>query len=175
MRSTLCIALNVFMPGTGLVLAKRERWGTALALFFCVAGQVVIYGAWLTPASIPKAMTALAAAAMVVIWLTAQAKLYTRLSQLTSPDLESQIRDLIVLSKEAIEDGVYVNARLALESALTLDDEHVQVNVLWARLMTLMGRFPEARRTWKRVLELDKDGRYGREAESALQELPQTR
>ncbi len=175
MRSALCIALNVLMPGTGLVLAKRERWGTALALFFCVSGQVFLYGAWLTPASVPKAMTLLAAIVLVVTWMSAQGMLYARLTQLSSVDLDSQIKDLVVLSKEAIEDGVYVNARLALESALSLDDENVQVNVLWARLMTLMGRFPEARRSWKRVCQLDKDGLYGREAESALRELPPDR
>ena len=71
-----------------------------------------------------------------------------------------------------MEDGIYVNARLALESALALDDEDVTVNVLWARLMTLMGRFDEARGAWQRVKQLDRGGSYGREAVSALRQLP---
>lgn len=168
----MSIALNVVVPGAGLVLAKRERWGTALAFIFCALAQITLFGGWITPASIPRSLTLLAACGAVATWLAAQGMLWSRLSALRESDLASEKATLIQLGTEAIEDGIYVNARLALESAMELDDEDVTVNVLWARLMTLMGRFREARRTWRRVRQLDRSGRYAQEAASALRQLP---
>jgi hypothetical protein len=164
--------LNVVMPGVGLVLARRERWGTALAFVFCAFGQVALFGGWITPASIPRSMTFIAIAGGVAVWIAAQAMLWSRLSELSVPDFPQQKSTLIELATEAMEDGIYVNARLALESALALDDEDIMTNVLWARLMTLMGRFPDARRAWRRVQHLDGNGSHGCEAGRALRQLP---
>ncbi len=168
----MSIALNVIVPGTGLVLARRERSGTALAFLFCAFGLVALMGGWITPASIPRSMTFLAAAGAVSMWLAAQGVLWSRLSALNSADFDDQKATLVQLASEAMGDGIYVNARLALESALALDDEDVVVNALWARLMTLMGRFGEARRAWGRVEQLDQEGTYRREASEALRQLP---
>jgi len=168
----LSIALNVVIPGSGLVLVRRERWGTVLAFLFCALGQVALFGGWITPASIPWSMTVLAGAGAGATWLIAQLVLWSRLSALRAPDLSEQKHTLIQLATEAIDDGIYVNARLALESALALDDEDVTANAAWARLMTLMGRFGDARWAWKRVEQLDRNGRYGRQATEALGHLP---
>ncbi|MBN1341876.1 MAG: hypothetical protein JXQ73_04310 [Phycisphaerae bacterium] len=171
----MSIALNVFVPGTGLVLARRERWGTSLAFVFAVFGQVVLFGGWITPSSIPRSMTLVAAVGAVATWLVAQGLLLSRLSVLRGPAFPSDKATLLQLGREALEDGIYVNARLAIESALALDDEDVVANVLWARLMTLMGRFSEARRAWRRVQQLDPGGDYRREAVAALRQLPSER
>lgn len=172
MRSGVSIALNVLVPGTGLVLVGRERWGTTLALLFCALGQVALFGGWITPASIPRPMTFVAVVGAVGVWVVAQLMLAGRLSAWRAPGLDEEKSALIELASEALDRGIYVNARLALESALTLDDEDVTVNVLWARLMTLTGRFDEARRAWRRVEQLDRTGESGREAREALRQLP---
>ena len=44
--------------------------------------------------------------------------------------------------------------------------------VLWARLMTALGRFKDSRRAWKRVINTG-DERYLREAVSTMDRLPQ--
>jgi hypothetical protein len=175
MRREISIALNVTVPGSGLVLARRERWGTAFAFLFCAFGLLALFGGWITPASIPKSMTHLGLAGSAIIWLAAQWVLFSRLSALSNAKLSDEKATLIELASEAMEDGTYVNARLALESALELDDEDVQVNAHWARLMTLMGRFRDARRAWKRVQQLDAKGQFDREAAAALRELPSGR
>lgn len=172
MRNGISIALNIIVPGTGLVLVKRERWGVAFAFLFCALGQIALFGGWITPASIPRPMTYLAMVGATGIWVAAQGLLWSRLSALKDPSLSDQKSTLIELAIDAIEDGIYVNARLALESALALDDEDILANVLWARLMTLMGRFPEARRAWKRVALLDPSGEFGSEAAEVLGQLP---
>ena len=172
MRSAASMALNVLVPGAGLVLVGRERWGTAFALLFCALGQVALFGTWITPASLPHAMTFAAMMGVACVWIAAQVMLAGRLSARRGPGLDEEKSALIELAGEALERGIYVNARLALESALTLDDEDVTVNVLWARLMTLTGRFDEARRAWRRVQQLDRMGESGREAGEALRQLP---
>ncbi len=79
---------------------------------------------------------------------------------------------LIQMATEALADGVYVNARLALESAMDLDDEDLMVNLLWARLMTRLGRIPEARSAWRRVGELDREKEFHHEVSMILKQLP---
>ncbi len=172
MRTGISIALNLFVPGSGLVLVKRERWGMALACVFCASGHVALFGSWITPASISSSVTLVGWAGVAASWVAAQALMWSRVSVLRSPDFDSQQAVLRQMGAEAIEDGIYVNARLALQSALALDDEDLDTNVLWARLMTLVGRFPEARRTWRRVQQLDGEGRYRQESAEALRQLP---
>lgn len=172
MRSGIGIALNVIVPGSGMVLVRRERWGTALAFLFCALGQVALFGGWITPASIPRSMTYPALVGAAVVWVAAQVAFWSRIKALKDPALSDQKAMLIELASDAIEDGLYVNARLALESALQIDDEDAVVNAMWARLMTLMGRFQQARRAWKRVQQLDSGGELRRQAAAALRELP---
>ena len=98
MRSGSCIALNVVVPGAGLVLARRERWGTALAFLFCAFGQVLLWGVWLTPASIPRSMTLLAAVGTAATWFTAQGLLWSYLSSRRGTDLRQERSALIELA-----------------------------------------------------------------------------
>lgn len=172
MRNGIGIALNVIVPGSGLVLVRRERWGTALAFVFCALGQVALFGGCITPASIPQSLTYPALIGAAAVWVAAQVSFWSRIKASKDPALPDQKAVLIELASDAMEDGIYVNARLALESALEIDDEDPLVNALWARLMTLMGRFHQARRAWKRVQQLDSGGQLRREAAAALRELP---
>jgi len=172
MRSAGYIALNVLVPGAGLVLLRREWLGTALAFLFCGFGQLGLLGGWIIPGSIPHGVTWLAAATSVVVWIVAQALFWSRWAALHHPSVPQQKAALIQLASEAMGEGIYVNARLALESALALDDEDLAANLLWARLLTTMGWFPEARKAWRRVEQLDQDRRHHREVVTTLRQLP---
>jgi Flp pilus assembly protein TadD len=66
----------------------------------------------------------------------------------------------------------YAEALDILQVAMTLSDEDVAANIQWAELMTLMGRFRQARRAWRRVLQLDRTGQHRRRTTEALAALP---
>jgi hypothetical protein len=172
MRTAVCILLNSLVPGGGLILLRRERLGVSLALCFCAAGELAILGEWLLPASVPRWVTLPGLATACGVWIVAQALLWSRLRTLSDPGLAEQKSTLIQLAREAMGDGIYVNARVALESALALDDEDLAANVLWARWLMTMGRFPDARRAWLRVEQLDRHDEYSRESMAALRQLP---
>jgi hypothetical protein len=172
MRSVLPIALNVLLPGAGLILLRRERCGVAVAFLFSAAAQLMLWGTLLIPATVPGSITLWAAATSGAIWLVAQGLLWSGLRAVRDANLPAEKAMLIQLASEAMNDGIYLNARLALESALTLDDEDLVVNLLWARLLTTTGRFGEARGAWRRVEQLDRTSRHRREVTAALQQLP---
>ena len=71
-----------------------------------------------------------------------------------------------------MEDGRFSEARELLQIALAMNDEDLEVHVLWARLLTLTGKFDEARPAWERVIRLDEDGVYRVEAVEAVDHFP---
>ena len=81
---------------------------------------------------------------------------------------------LVERAAEAVARRAYAEATELLQVAMTLDDEDLPASIRWAELMTLMGRFGQARRAWRRVLQLDRSsGRRRRQALEALASLPQ--
>ena len=44
MRKAIAIWMNLLVPGTGLILLRREWLGLAMAMLFCVCAQVGLWG-----------------------------------------------------------------------------------------------------------------------------------
>lgn len=172
MRGAASIAVNTLIPGGGLILVRRERQGAPLAFCFGFFASLGIVGGWITPGSIPPRMTLVCLFVAAIVWIAAQIMLWVHVWGARDPGLHEQKAALLQLASEALQDGIYVNARVALESALRLNDEDVLANLLWARLMTLTGRFPEARRAWRRVEELDREKEFQNESAAALRQIP---
>jgi hypothetical protein len=172
MRKWSAIMLNLIAPGTGLILLRREWLGVLLALVFTMLCLVGLWGWLLIPLVIPTWLMVSTLAGAGLLWLWSQGLLYRRLRVIAMPGIESELRDLCRRAADAVDRQDFQSAEQILVVARSLNDEDVEVNVHWAELMTRLGRFRQARRTWHRVLRLDRSPTRRREAVQALEKLP---
>ena len=157
---------NVILPGTGLIVRRREWLGISIALLFGICGNVVLAGLLIAPAVFPVWLTTLAAILAVLTWGAAQVLLW---KQGTLLRRRTDLLDSLLLdARGALERGDLPAAHVALESARVLDDENVELHVLWAALQQVEGNEHEVRRAWQRVLKLDRRGEYRTQAERAI-------
>ncbi|MHC4609438.1 MAG: hypothetical protein ACYS7M_03730 [Planctomycetota bacterium] len=172
MRSRSAIIFNLIVPGSGLILLRRDWLGLATALLFTILAEVALLGLLILPATIPPWMTTACLSAALFVWLGAQWRLWVRVRVVTGPAVERELALLRRRSAEAVANEAYAEALDILQVAMTLSDEDVAANIQWAELMTLMGRFRQARRAWRRVLQLDRTGQHRRRTTEALAALP---
>ena len=167
-RLRWAVALNLVVPGAGLIILRREWLGFALALLFWVLAEMGLVGWLLVPAMIPGWVSGVALAGGGSVWGWSQWLLVRRMRTSCG---EAAARELALLgrrSDEAVAGNDLSEARDLLRAALTINDEHVATNVRWAELMARMGRLGEASKAWRRVLQLDGDGEGRRKAAEAL-------
>ena len=172
MRFPLTIIINALAPGTGLIILRREWLGFALALLFCVFAQIAILGYLLIPAAVPGYVTAGTAVAAFAVWLWSQWLFFERRRLSTGEAAERELRVLSERCAEAIKANNVAEAHDLLQMALMINDEHLAINKQWASVMEMMGRFDDAARAWRRVLQLEREPAERRAAERALAELP---
>jgi len=172
MRVTRALVLNLFVPGAGLIVLRREWLGLAAAALFALLGQIALLGLLLLPATIPPWLTTLGCAGAATVWLGAQFLLGARARALGGDAATEQIALLLQRADQTIASQAYAETEAILRLALAINDEEPTVNIRWAQLMTLMGRFRQARRAWRRVLSLDRTGVHRRTALEALAALP---
>ncbi len=172
-RLRFAIILNVLLPGSGLILARRPWLGFALVMLFTVCAQVTLWGAWIIPEAISTPLFAAAAAGAALLWIAAQWLLLRQLRRIPNQtDRRSQLATCFALAEQAIVDGRFTEARGALDVALTVDDENPDTYAKLARLTAKVGCYDEARRCWGWVAELDRGGVYRREMIQALEHMP---
>jgi len=158
--------LNVVLPGTGLIIRRREWLGFSLAMVFGVCGNVALAGWLIAPVAVPFWLTWLAGGLCALSWLLAQL-----LMQRQVVLLRRRAGGIVALLREAqaaIEVGDLKSASLALERGAAMDDENVELYVLRARLCALEEDVKGERAAWRRVVKLDRQRRYGNEARRAL-------
>ena len=154
-RHRVAVILNLLLPGTGLILLRREWLGLCTSLFFALALEVGLFSWLLAPLALPFWVQVVAWLCGGAIWVGAQMLVRSRLAFLNDPDLPEQMASLLRRADEAMRDENLKEARGLLRVALTLDDEDVEANVRLADLLTAQGRSKEARRVWRRVSRLD--------------------
>lgn len=173
MRKGWAIVLNLAVPGSGLIVLRREWLGLAAAALFGILAQVALLGLLLLPATIPAWLTTLSVSLALFVWLGAQWLLWMRWRTATGPGMERQLSALCERAADALSRQAFAEAAEILEVALTVNDEDLAVNVKWAELMTVTGQFPKARQAWRRILSLDRSGDARRLALEALAALPE--
>jgi hypothetical protein len=173
MRRRLAIICNLVVPGSGLIVLRREWFGVAVAVLFGILAEVVLLGVLIVPATIPPWVTTLCFSAALFVWLGGQWRLWVRLRSADGPALEGELALLRERAAAAASERSYARATDIVRVALTLNDEDLACNVQQAELMTLMGRFAQARRAWRRVQSLDRKGEYRQQVADALAALPE--
>lgn len=171
MRRRIAVFLNLIVPGAGLIVLRRDWLGFVMSLLFCVCAQIGLWGRLIVPDSIPRWITAGGFASAGLVWLGAQYLLVARLRLAFAPGIEHEIARLGGEAREAMDLGRLDRAEELLLVALTLNDEDVRLNALWAELMTSLGRIPHARRAWRRVVHLAEDAAERSNAVAALAAL----
>lgn len=164
---------NLVVPGSGLIVLRRDWLGLAVAVLFGILAEVVLLGALIVPGVVPPWVTTLCFSAALFVWLGGQWRLWTRLRTADGSALEAELAVLRERAAAAAGERAFARAVEILQVALTLNDEDLACNVQQAELMTLMGRFARARRAWRRVQSLDRKAEYGRQAADALASLPE--
>jgi hypothetical protein len=134
--------LNLIVPGSGLMLARRGWLGFALALLFTVSLQVAWWGTWLVPESLSTWMTSLGWFLAALTWLAGQVLAWRRWSAMASGEASRQMVALLTEATRALADGKLDEARLALELAGKVDDENRRVDRLWSELIERSGEQP---------------------------------
>lgn len=162
--------LNILLPGTGLILSRREWQGFALAVLYGICGNVALAGWLIAPAAIPYWLSWLAIIIAALTWIASQ-KLYHR-QVLLLRHCGSGMELLLNQARSALNAGDLTAARLALESGAALDDENIELHVLSARVCAAAGDDHGRRAAWLSVLRLDRHDRYHEEARLALDEPP---
>lgn len=166
------LALNLIAPGAGLVVLRREWLGLSVALLFASFGQLALWGLLLVPADLPRRVAVVAAVAASLVWLGAQWLGVVRAAQILSPEAEHNLGMLRERAAEAMAAGRYADAHDLLKVGRAINDEDLEICAQWARLLTLTGRFAEARKAWTHLLRVDHAGVYRREAINAVEQLP---
>jgi hypothetical protein len=171
MRFLAAIALNLLMPGAGLIALGRLWTGLLAAVLYTICAGAAIVGSLLAPASVPVALTIGGGGLAGATWLLAQWMLWDRLRTLRDPALASELAVLRAQATTAIERNDLQEARGLLAIALSIDPDALDTVVLWARLSAALGRFREARRAW-RLVSRSGDAAQRREAVNAIERLP---
>lgn len=162
--------LNVVLPGTGLILRRREWLGFSLAVLFGICGNVALAGWLIAPAAVPGWLTRLAFELCGGVWLLSQVLLLRQgiLLKRRAAGLDA----LLTEARSALAAGDAESAALALDSGTTVDDESVDLYVLRARLCESKGDERGRRAAWRRVVKLDRRGEHAAEARRALDGEP---
>jgi len=158
--------LNLLLPGCGLILQRRDWLGFALAMLYGVCGNIALAGWLIAPDEIRPGVRAAAVGVCIFTWLLAQWLLHRHVGELAKAT--RTIAGLLREAQAALRDDDPAAARRALELALTLDPEHVELCVLRARLAEREGDAVVARRVWQQVLTLEVSSEYRAEANRAL-------
>jgi hypothetical protein len=170
-RYQAAIVLNLLVPGTGLILVRREWLGAALAALFGVLVQTGLWGCLIEPARMPTWLVAACLAGGTLVWLAAQYLLRQRLVLMRDPGVQRELARLRDQAAGHMANGVYKDAWAVLQVALAIDDEALDSNVQAAELLAALGRIAEARKAWRRVAQLDHGGLYRGRMLEALDRL----
>lgn len=159
-------ALNLIIPGTGLIFLRREWLGMWMAFVFAICCNLALAGRLITPEAVPPWLTLTATLLAVFTWILAQYLHYRQgLVLVRTAEVMAQ---LLAGVREALAANDLERAKRELTSAVALDDECAEVHVLRAHVSKCAGNDAEARVAWRRVIQLDLQNEWADEARKAL-------
>jgi hypothetical protein len=160
MRARAAIALNLLLPGSGLILLRREWLGAAVAVLFGLLTEVGIWGCLIAPAAVPTWVVTASLVAAGVLWLGAQVLLRRQLATFETPAVRRELEHLRRQAAQLLAAGDTDQALDTLAVALALNDEDLESLVQQAELLTRLGRTHDAQRVWRQIRQLDRTHRY---------------
>ncbi|MCZ6683368.1 MAG: hypothetical protein O7D94_08770 [Planctomycetota bacterium] len=134
----MILLLNILLPGTGLIVRRREWLGLCLVMLYGVCANVALASRWIAPESIPRPLGSLALTIAACAWILSQA-LYRRQGKI----LARQADSLAMLLKEAetaLLSGDIRSAQAALLSGAAVDNEDPRLHALMKKVQSIEPR-----------------------------------
>ena len=119
-RVWFAVAINLVIPGGGLIVLRREWLGFAISILFVVLTQIAIFGLLIVPLDLPRWAVVVALVGMAGVWVLSQWLVLVRGRLVASPELERELRDLRGRAREALARGDYAEANRALLVAISV-------------------------------------------------------
>jgi hypothetical protein len=164
-------ALNLLVPGAGLVLSGRLAIGIVAGLAWAVAAGMAIITALVHPRGGSPGLTVLVAAAPLIVYGAAQFALAgclrARTRSAQAPDRDARFRDALV----AYVQGRLDESEAACRALLRSDPDDVEAMLQLASIARRRNDARLARRRLARARYLDDAGRWDFEIERELAAL----
>jgi len=171
-RGLWAIGVNMIAPGAGLAILRREWFGLTIAVLFALLAQTAAYGLLIDPTAVRDDVAKACVVAAGAVWFVAQGLTIARMRRVLGARSRREIAVIVEQVSEALAARRFADAIDLLNVALCVNDESIDLRVALARVLTLTGRFDDARSAWEAVLDLDVDGAYRAEATTAMDRLP---
>jgi hypothetical protein len=139
-RHRLAMLVNLFVPGAGMIVLRREWLGLSLSVCFTLFTQMAVMGLAVVPHDVPRWLTWSCALGAVLIWAASQVLSFRRVRLLGSPIYQNEVHELCRRCREAMQRGNWSDAFDLLQVALRLDDEHLEAAQLRAQILAKIGR-----------------------------------
>lgn len=162
----MALFLNLVLSGSGLILRRREWLGMSMAMMFAVCGHVAIAGWLIAPEAVPHWLTRFAVVLGAVTWVLSQYLFYRQGRILAR--MKQALASLLSEAGRAMANADLASARRALDNGVVVDEENAELHAMRAQLSAMEGDDRSVQTEWRRVLELDREGRYKAAAEAAL-------
>ena len=167
-------AVNLLVPGAGLILAGATWVGLATGLVFIACVNAALWLALLIPDEVSRWSQALAIGLAGGAYLGAQVRLAQYVRSRERSQQAAQRRDALSAARTHLRMGDPAAALAALEPLRERAEHDLLVAFRTAQACTGMQDAEAARAAWKRVRELDRHHIYrdqAREGEEAIDRL----
>jgi hypothetical protein len=106
--------LNLVVPGSGMILLRREWLGFVAAILFSLLAALAIVGRWVVPRDVPPLLVAVSGWAAVGVWGLTQWLVHRRARWLASPALARELAVMRAQAAEALAEGDHMEAHRVL-------------------------------------------------------------
>lgn len=153
-------ALNLLVPGAGLVLVGAVWNGLILGLIFTALANFVLWSLLIAPDDFSAHVRGLAAGVLGGAYLAAQIRLARIVRDREQRERTAARRQALWAAREHLAGGAYAQALAALEAVRPLADKDVLVAYRFAQAYTGLGDADAAQQAWDRLQALDRHHVY---------------
>ncbi len=159
-RATLAVALNLVLPGGGLILLDATAIGVLFGAAFILLLNLALTAAFITPDDFARTGRLAAVAALVLIYAVAQAAMRSQLRRSSEARRAAALRQVLCEVEQLATNGDAAAALTRLELLATERPDDLLILHWRATLLTALGRTNEAQRTWAHLRRADRHGLF---------------
>lgn len=153
-------AVNLVLPGGGLILAGAIASGVVLGLTFAVAGNLALVAVLLFPDDFSALGRGLCMAVAGVVYVVAQVRLRGAVREERQRVLQRDRAAALRRVVACVEQDDWVGAVAAIRSIEHLAGTDLAIAYRLAFVLSQAGQVPEALAAWRQVRALDRHGVY---------------
>jgi hypothetical protein len=168
-------ALNLLLPGGGLILVGATGSGLLIGLVFAACANFALAAPLLFPDDFPRPAQLAGVVLTAAMYLLAQARLAQSVRDLRRKSQAAVRRRVLAQTQELLARGDAAGALAAILALVDTDHDDLLVVFRLAQALTAAGDVTAARAAWLRVRELDPHGLYRQQIRAHLAGLETAR